>query len=90
MSALKFCPFCGDVADFYPDGTCYGIHCSACGVGYDIQISDILSSEQKKSAIFNFNIYEDGYDPETILIAKRYLLNLWNTRSGEIYVQKVH
>ena len=75
---LLCCPFCGEVPDFPSgDGTQYAIECD-CGMAIScIQISDLMTIEERiDDAFVNYR-----YGEQYILRAKNEAAKRWNERA---------
>ena len=76
--ALKPCPFCGEVPDFPSgDGTQYEIECE-CGMARSsIQISDLMTHDERMRDKF----IDYRYDEEFVERAKNEAAKDWNSRA---------
>ena len=74
---LLSCPFCGEIPGFPDgDGAQYEIYCD-CGMAMSsVQISDLMSHEEKMADSFKDYRYQD----EFIERAKAAAIMAWNTR----------
>lgn len=75
---LLGCPFCGEVPEL-PDGngTQYEIYCDCGQANSCVQISDLLTVEQRNEPDAFTDI---RYKEEYIEVAKQYTIKQWNTR----------
>ena len=75
---LKHCPFCGEVPDFpHGDGTQYEMECQ-CGMACScVQISDLMTLEERLADPFEDPRYEEKY----IDRAKKHVTKYWNSRA---------
>lgn len=77
-AGLERCPFCGETPD-YPngDGTQYEIECD-CGMAHAcVQISDLMTIEERTNEPFTNYRYSERY----IERAKAEATRMWNTRA---------
>lgn len=78
-NTLKPCPFCGNIPEL-PDcyGTFYEFDCN-CGIaGISIQISDLMTIEERIGDPFNGHKYNSKY----IKRAEQEAIKAWNTRTN--------
>jgi hypothetical protein len=82
MSDLKPCPFCGETPDF-PEvwyGTQYEIECD-CGMARScIQISDLMTIEERETGWIQA---DSRYDDQYVLRARAEAIKNWNTRQHD-------
>lgn len=71
------CPFCGEVPELpHGWGTQYEMYCE-CGCAMaSVQISDLMTIDERIADTFDDHRYGDEY----IQRAKEYVINQWNTR----------
>lgn len=76
------CPFCGGSAAVENNGTCMGLYCQHCGTGWEYQICDYLTIDQRKADTVS-GISDDGlcYEEKHAAICRNELIKSWNTRA---------
>jgi hypothetical protein len=81
------CPFCGEIPELpRGDGTQYEIECN-CGMARScIQISDLMSIDERASDPFENYLYSEIY----IQRAKNEAIKAWNTRTPNRYWRDKH
>jgi len=80
MTNLKPCPFCGEIPSL-PDGagTQYEIWCD-CGMACScVQISDLMTIDERVNSTF----YNYRYSDKFVERAKTEAINRWNNRVSE-------
>lgn len=80
MAELKPCPFCGETPELPDgDGTQYDIECDCGMASSSVQISDLMTIEERTEDQFTDYRYEEKY----IERAKNEAVKQWNTRFNE-------
>jgi hypothetical protein len=81
MSDLKPCPFCADIPELpLGIGTQYEIECD-CGLARScVQISDLMTIEERLADPFT----DYTYKPEFVERARAYTINQWNRRETKV------
>jgi hypothetical protein len=78
-TVLLFCPFCGEIPSFpHGLGTQYDIECDCGMASSSVQISDLMTIEERMSDPFN----DYKYKPEYVERAKLEAIKKWNTRAS--------
>lgn len=78
------CPFDSNPAEYEHYGTCAKLQCTECACGPDIQISDLMTIEERQAMTFDINAKNYGYPNDVIERVKAELFSRWNTRTPDI------
>jgi len=79
-TTLKPCPFDGTLPEFDHYGTFYSLTCPVCACGPDIQISDLMTMDERMAMTFDINAQNYGYPKDVVLRVAEELVTRWNTR----------
>lgn len=81
MPELLPCPFDGNLPNFDHYGTSFALTCPVCACGPDIQLSDLMTMEERQAMEFNIHAKDYGYPQEVVHRVADELVKCWNTRA---------
>jgi hypothetical protein len=82
MHQLLPCPFCGctDIKMWNGKGTQAELYCNECGCNRGVQVSDLLSHEERYKDENSFNMKTLRFPQHVVEKAIQHLVKEWNTR----------
>ena len=75
------CPFDGGTAAYDHHGTCMDVNCQDCGIGFSVQLSDLMEIGERLAMTFDVNKKDFGYPQEIIHRVQLHLAEQWNRRT---------
>lgn len=82
MPELLPCPFDAGQPVYDHYGTCASLKCPECDCGPDIQISDVMTIEERLAMTFSTDAPNFGYPASIIERLNNELFRRWNTRTA--------